>query len=118
MLKIKLRAKNVKNHKYLRSSEVSKITRFAASFLASSQVTSETKHFFQLWSCCGAMIRKLFLNHPFHDAGSFLYRSINTESSEGGEDEKIWWRIQRLERVLNDFKNYQQYVAENDFFQQ
>ena len=42
VLKINLRAKNVKNHAFLRGSKVSKFTRFAASFSASSQVTSES----------------------------------------------------------------------------
>ena len=48
VLKINIRARNVKNHLFLRGSQVSKIAHFAASFSASSQVTSETKHFFQL----------------------------------------------------------------------
>ena len=48
VLKINLRAKNVENHSFFRGSRVSKITCFAASFSASSQVTRETKHFFQL----------------------------------------------------------------------
>ena len=53
VLKINLRAKNVENHAFLRGSRVLKIMCFAASFSASSQVTRETKHFFQLcmtWS--------------------------------------------------------------------
>ena len=52
VLKTNLRAKNVENHAFLRGSRASKFTCFAASFSASSQVTRETKHFFQLWTAC------------------------------------------------------------------